>query len=135
MIAALALTMLVSGLLGWWNGVQNDWQYGNPRIERITAVVGHGDSTAHPSLFFGINANNRVQVIECPASDCSKAKSYIAPVIVTHAMALYPVTITFADVNGDGLPDMLVHIDQQTCIFINDHGAFRPVTENDHVNL
>lgn len=126
---------LLTWLIGWWGGVQNDWQYGRPRVERQTIVVGHADSAAHPTLFFAINDNGHAQVIECPGGDCSHAKVYIPPILVTGDQGMTPVTLSFKDVNGDGRSDLLIHVGEQTSVYLNDQGSFRPVTEKDHVTL
>jgi hypothetical protein len=139
-LGVLILVMLVGWtlltvLISWWGGVQDDWHYGRPRVERVTAVVGHGDSSAHPSLFFAINDGGQAQVIECPAGDCSHAKVYVPPLLIAGDQGLTPVTLTFKDVNGDGLPDLLIHVGEQTSVYLNDHGAFRPPTDKDHLHL
>lgn len=53
-------------------------------------------------------------------------KVYLGPVLIGDGQDFTPVTLTFEDVNGDGKPDMLVHIGDQTIVFLNDGGAFRP---------
>jgi hypothetical protein len=46
-----------------------------------------------------------------------------------------PVTGEVRDVNGDGKPDLIVHIQDQTLVFINDGTEFRPLQPGDHVHL
>jgi hypothetical protein len=46
-----------------------------------------------------------------------------------------PVTLTFADVNGDSKPDMLIHFDGQQVAYLNDNGTFRPAKPGEAINV
>jgi hypothetical protein len=126
MLAMLALWAGGNMLLGWWQATQDDWHYGRPRTFQVDAVVGHNDSVANPSHFIAINLNRHVEVIECPGGDCSHAVIYVGPILFGDGEDMTPVTLTFQDVNGDGKPDMVIHILDQRVVFINDNGKFRP---------
>src|SRR5437867_1978361 len=80
---------------------EDDWHFGRPRTSQTDQKVGHGDSTI-PSHFFALNLNHRAQIIECPASDCTKAIIYLGAQIIGDGQDLAVVTLTFKDVNGDG---------------------------------
>lgn len=116
------------GALGsWWKTTQDDWHYGRPRTFQIDAVVGHkNDSAANPSHFLALNLNRRIEIIELPAGDPSKARIYSGPTMFGQEQHLVPVTLSFRDVNGDGRPDMLVWVAGSHFVFINGNGAFRP---------
>lgn len=135
MLAMLALWALGSMLLHWWSVTQDDWRYGRPRTYQTDAVVGHSDSSTNPSHFIAINLNRHVVIIELPGGDPSKAKIYTGPTLLGDGQDLTPVTLSFKDVNGDGLPDMLIHVQDQTIVMINDHEQFRPVRPGEHVAL
>src|SRR5947209_13579986 len=126
--------IVVTLLLTWWNVTQDDLHYGRPRTFQVDQKVGHGDSTI-PSHFIAMNLDQRVQVIECPASDCTKAIVYLGAQIIGDGSDLAVVTLTFKDVNGDDKPDMLVHVSDQTYVFLNDHGRFRPARADEHLSL
>jgi len=126
MLAMLALWVGGSMLLTWWQVTQDDWHYGRPRTFQTDAVVGHNDSAASPSHFIAINLNRHVEVIECPGGDCSHAVIYLGPILFGDGEDGTPVTLTFQDVNGDGKPDMVIHIQDQRIVFINENGKFRP---------
>ncbi len=126
MLAMLALWIVGSMLLTWWQVTQDDWHYGRPRTFQTDAVVGHSDSAASPSHFIAINLNRHVEVIECPGGDCSHAVIYLGPILFGDGEDGTPVTLTFQDVNGDGKPDMVIHIQDQRMVFINENGKFRP---------
>jgi len=64
-------------------------------------------------------------VIEIPDGDPSKSKIYIGPQLFGDNADLTPVTLSFKDVNGDGKPDMLMHVQDQTIIFLNDGTQFK----------
>ena len=135
MIAMLTLWVLGSMLVNWWTVTQDDWHYGRPRTYQIDAVVGHNDSATNPSHFIALNLNRHAVIIELPGGDTSKARIYNGPPLLGNGQELAPVTLSFKDVNGDGLPDMLVHVQDQTFVLINDHGQFRPVRLGEHVVL
>jgi hypothetical protein len=109
----------------WWANQQNTWSYGYPRTYQTDAVVGHNDSAANPSHFIALNLNGKVEVIEFPGGDGTHAKIYIGPTIFSDNAGFVPVTVTFSDVNGDGKPDMEIHIQDQTIIFLNDGTQFK----------
>ena len=105
---------------------QDDWHYGRPRTFQIDAVVGHNDSPSHPSHFIAMNLNRRVLIIELPGGDSSKAKIFNGPVLIGPGQDLAPVTLTFQDVNGDGLVDMIVNVQDAHFVYINAKGTFLP---------
>lgn len=122
-----------SALANWWQVTQDDWHYGRPRTFQIDAVVGHNDSVTNPSHFIAINLNRRVEVIEFPGGDSSKAKIYLGPILTGDGQDLAPVTLSFKDVNGDGKPDMIVIVQNSRFIYINENGAFRPARPNENI--
>jgi hypothetical protein len=140
MLAMLALWLIGSSVLAWGNQRLNDIRYGNPRTYQTDAVVGHGDSAAHPSHFIAVNLNRQAIVIEFKGGDPAKSVSYVAPVYIAgDGGNLAPVTVEFKDVNGDSKPDMVIHIhlpsQDQLSVFINDGNGFRPANANDKINL
>src|SRR5713226_2828752 len=110
MLAMLALWIVGSMLLTWWQVTQDDWHYGRPRTFQTDSVVGHSDSVAHPSHFLVLNLSRQIEVIEFPGGDASKGKIYIGPTLIGAGEDLAVVTLTFKDVNGDGIPDMILNV-------------------------
>ena len=135
MLAMLALWTLGSVGVQWWNMTQDDWHYGRPRVYQTDAVVGHNDSPANPSHFIALNLNRHIIIIELQGADPSKAKIYTGPILLGDGQDLTSITLSFKDVNGDGLPDMLVHVQDQTFVMINDHGQFRPARQGERLIL
>jgi hypothetical protein len=107
--------LLVLGWIGlnavtsWYQGVQNDWTYGQQRHFEINAVVGHNDSQTNPSHFTAENNNGQIIVIELPGGNVAKAKIYQIETVPGN-VGNPPVKLSFQDMNADGKPDMLVQI-------------------------
>jgi hypothetical protein len=135
-ICVLVLGYFALTLLGhWWQVYQDDQHYGRPRTFQIDAAVGHNhDSTSMPSHFIALNLHRHILVTELPAGDAGHAKAYVGPVLLGDGQDLAVVTLSFADVNGDGKPDMLVHVDQTQIVFLNDGTGFRPQRPLDQIS-
>jgi hypothetical protein len=109
------LTLLVLGWIGlntftaWYQGVQNDWTYGQQRHFEINAIVGHADSQTNPSHFTAENNNGQIIVIELPGGNVAKAQIYQIETVPGNT-GNPPVKLSFQDMNADGKPDMLVQI-------------------------
>ncbi len=101
MIAMFALLLVLSLAVSWWNTLMDDLHYGRPRTFQVDAVVGHGDSAATPSHFIALNYNGRVEVVEFPAGDASKARIFIGPQLYGAGSELVPVTLSFVDVSDN----------------------------------
>ncbi len=108
-----ALSMLGT----WWQIHTDDVTYGTPRTFQIDAVVGHNnDSPTSPTHFIAENLHEKIIVVEIPAGDISKSRSF-AITTLTQGSELTPVTIELRDVNADGKPDLLVHIGDPGNVF------------------
>lgn len=126
----LAMFIMIAGWIGltvlanWWQITQDDWHYGRPRTFQIDSVVGHHDSLASPSHFIATNLKGKITVIEIPGGDTSHSVIYVGPTLLGQGQDLTPVTVSFSDVNGDGKPDMILHILSQDIIYLNDGTKF-----------
>ena len=135
MLCMLGLFMGFKTFTSWWQVHQDDATYGRPRTFQMDAIVGHQDGAGHPSHFIFMNLNSHVIIVEFPGGDATHAVVYTGPTLFGDGNDLVPVTSEFKDVNGDRRPDMLVHIQDQTLVFINDGTKFRPLQPGEHVNL
>ena len=135
MIAMALLVVSFSAIGSWWQVHQDDVTYGRPRTFQVDAVVGHNDSASNPSHFTFINLNRHVVIIEFPGGDTAHARIYNGPTLFGDGQDLTPITAEFRDVNGDGRPDMIVHIQDQRLVYINDGTQFRPLKPGEQVNL
>ncbi len=125
MLVMIAGWILFSSASTWWTNQQNTWAYGLPRTYQTDQVVGHADSVAHPSHFIALNLNGHIDVIELPGGDATHARIYTGPELFGVDAMLTPVTFSFKDVNGDGKPDLLLHVQDQTIVFLNDGNQFK----------
>ena len=131
MIAMLVLWTLLTLAVTWWNTTWDDIHYGRPRTFQIDAIVGHNDSSSNPSHFIAMNLNGRLEVIEFPGGDASKARIYRGPQLYGNGDNLIPVTLSFVDVNGNHRPDMILHFQDTRLVYINENGGFRPATPDE----
>jgi hypothetical protein len=126
MLLMLALWVLGSYVLSWWQNHQLDSIYGMPRTYQTDQVVGHDDSEQHPTHFIAIHLNSRIIIIEMPGGDSTHARIYSGPTLFSDNGGSIPVTLEFRDVNGDGKVDMIVHIGDQSIVYLNDGTQFKP---------
>ena len=131
MIFMLVLWTLLTLAASWWNTTWDDIHYGRPRTFQMDAVVGHNDSASNPSHFIALNLNGRIEVIEFPGGDASKARIYIGPQLYGSGQELIPVTLSFVDVNGNHHPDMIIRFQDTNIVYVNDQGGFRPANSNE----
>lgn len=124
-ICAIGVLIVGSHVVAWWNDHQLDSTYGMPRTYQVDAVVGHGDSAAHPTHFIFLNLHGHVEIIEIPP-DASRARIYSGPTLFSDNADQTPVTAEFEDVNSDGKIDMIVHIGGQRIVYLNDGTEFKP---------
>lgn len=125
MLSMIAFYLLWTWGSNWWTNHQLDNTYGFPRTYQVDEVVGHSDSTDHPSHFLFLNLNGHVLIIELPGGDASHTKIYSGPQIFADNPSSVPVTGEFKDL-GNGKIDMIVHIGEQRIIYINDGTQFKP---------
>ncbi len=135
MSVAIILVVSLSVVGSWWRVYQDDLHYGRPRTFQFDAVVGHGDSSSNPTHFILINLNRHVEIFELPGGDGAHARVYMGPTLFGDGQDLTPIIGEVRDVNGDGKPDLIIHIQDQTIVYINDGSAFRPAQPGDHVRL
>lgn len=135
MLTALTAATLIFGPGGkWWTDWRNYTDYGNPRTFQTDAIVGQEDGPGHESHFLALNLHGQIVVIEFPGGDPSKGRDFLITTLYGPDAAGVPVTLTFADMNGDGKPDMLIHFEGQQVVYLNDHGTFRPARPGEVTN-
>jgi hypothetical protein len=122
----VVLFMSLSALGSWWYTYQNDIHYGRPRTSQLDAVVGHGDSPTHKTHFIFINLNRHVEIIEIPGGDATRTRIFLGPVLFGDGQDLTPVTGEIRDLNGNGKPDLILHIQNEQIVFLNNGTTFIP---------
>ena len=125
-VLTIVLFMSLSVLGSWWHTYQDDLHYGRPRTFQLDAVVGHGDSAINKTHFIFLNLNRHVEIIEIPGGDATHMRVFMGPVLFGDGQDLTPVTGEIRDVNGDGKPDLIVHILNEQIVFLNDGTTFHP---------
>jgi hypothetical protein len=124
MVTAVLVVFLGQLVIGWMGTTWNDLHYGYPRTSQVDAVVGQGDSAAHPSHFIALNLHGQIEIIELPAGDASHAKIYLGPHLYGPDADLMPVTLQFVDSRHTRQPDMVVLFQDQQVVFRNAQGSF-----------
>lgn len=119
LIVAILGWVVLTSVAAWVTNMENHWHYGYPRTAQYDVVVGHNDSSAHPSHFIALNYNGQVEVIEFPGGDVSHARLYTGFDVLGQDASLSPVTLSFQDVNGDGKLDMIVTVENSHLVFLN----------------
>ena len=114
MLAMLLLWTGLQALGAWWSVHQDDVTYGRPRTAQYDVVVGHNDSPSHPTHVITMNLDGTIVIIELPGGDTSKARIYQGPHLFGPGAALFPVTLSFPDPQGQGQPNMEVHVQGQS---------------------
>lgn len=135
MLLTIGLVVCFNAFGSWWQLHQEDATYGMPRTSQKDAIVGHQDGPGKPSHFIFMNMQSHIVAIEFPGGDPSHAIIYTGPTLFGSGGDLIPVTGEFRDVNGDGRLDMLLHVQDQTIVFLNDGTKFRTLQPGEHVNL
>ncbi|MGH2507178.1 MAG: hypothetical protein ACRDHZ_07175 [Ktedonobacteraceae bacterium] len=132
MLAMLVLWLLLNVGLNWWNDAMDTMHYGYPRTYQIDVQVGHNDSANNPSHFLATNIHGHIEIIEFPGGDGTHARIYLGPQLFGPDADKAPVTLQFADINGDHKPDMFVFFQASWIVLINDQGSFRAPTPQEH---
>ncbi len=108
MLFCLGIWMGISFVvLPWWHGLQIQWHYGDNRVSVFGADVGHGGV----SRFIAFEDGSEIVIVE------AVSKKYTVYTIPVNATAGQLVSLSVSDVNNDGKPDLIVHVDGQEGAF------------------
>ncbi|HET8629054.1 MAG TPA: VCBS repeat-containing protein [Thermomicrobiales bacterium] len=140
MVAAIGvLTLLlylgITSLIGWTRVRLDDMHYGRPRTYQLDAFVGHNEANGTPTHFVALNLNRRVTIMEFPGGDVTKPQVIVGPYLFGRDEDLTVVKLSVEDVNGDGKPDLIAQVRDERLVYINDNGAFRPITSDELARL
>ena len=139
LMIAIACYLLLYGLWTGGRGLYNDWAYGSTtRTSHLEAVVGDHDSVKSPTHFVAMNLHGMIDVIEFPGGDVTHAKVFPGPRLLWTNADKAVVTLETKDVNNDGKPDIVIHVQgdtdllfrQTTANFVlhNNGSGFAPMT-------
>ena len=111
MMITIVCYLLLYGALTTGRGLYNDWAYGaTTRTSHLEAMVGDHDSVTSPTHFVAMNLHGNIDVIELPGGDITHAKVFPGPHLLWSDADKAVVTLEVKDVNGDGKPDIIVHV-------------------------
>jgi hypothetical protein len=134
-VMIVALYAIVAAAVQWTQVKLDDLQYGRPRTMQLDAYVGHNEAGGVPSHFVAMNLNRRVTIIEMPGGDSAKINTILGPYLFGQGEDLTPVTMSSADLNGDGLADISVNVKNEQLLYLNDGAAFHLATTDERLAI
>jgi len=117
---------LLSWVANWWQGVQDNMKYGNPRTFQADQYVGLGDSHDHPDHFIAINLHGVIEVVQINPQDHTKDAVYVLTNVGNESI---PASLSFRDTSGNGKTDIVVTIGDSnpyTIVMLNNGKTFQP---------
>jgi hypothetical protein len=135
LVAAVAIYLLVSMMLGKVQIVIDDLRYGRPRTTQIDAFVGHSETSGHPTHLIAMNLNRQATIIELPGGDAASARTIAGPYLFGANEDLTPLRLSVRDMDGDGQPDLLLDVRSEQVVYLNKDGAFRLPTPAEQAAL
>ena len=135
LLAAIAIYIILSLLVGKVHVLLDDLRYGRPRTMHVEAFVGHDEAAGHPSHLMAMNLDRQVVVVELPGGDPAKTRTIAGPYLFGAGEDLTPVLLTLQDVDGDGHPDLLLDVRNEQVVYLNRDGAFRLPTLEEQAQL
>jgi hypothetical protein len=127
-LALLALYALLSSFVGAGRNIFDDWRYGYPRTDHLSAFVGHEENDGSPTHLFAYNIDRRVLIIEIPGGDPSKVRALEGPYLFGAGEDKTPVLMSLEDVNNDTHKDLVVRIKDEKMIYLNQAGQFQLIS-------
>jgi hypothetical protein len=128
LLAAVAIYLLVSLLLGKAQVFIDDFRYGRPRTTQLEAFVGHNEANGQPTHLLALNLNRQAVIIE-------QARTITGPYMFGADADLTPLTLSLRDMNGDGHVDLLLNIRNEQVVYVNTNGTFRLPTPAEQAAL
>ena len=134
-LAAVAIYILVSIVLGKAQIMIDDFRYGRPRTTQLDAFVGHAETNGQPTHLMAINLNRQATIIELPGGDASKARTITGPYLFGANEDLTPLQLHTSDLDGDGQLDLLLDVRNEQIAYLNKEGVFRLPTPEEQAAL
>lgn len=112
----VALSVLITWLtivVPWWQGVNDQWNYGNARITQMDANVGHSGNCHFIAEFY----KGAIVVIEIPFSNPAATHTYTIPGVTTDGST--PVIQLSTERNlQSGRLDLVVRVDKTNYVTV-----------------
>ena len=134
-LAAVAIYVLISFMLGKAQIVIDDFRYGRPRTTQLDAFVGHEEANGQPTHLLAINLNRQATIIELPGGDATKARTITGPYLFGAEEDLTPLRLSVRDMDADGQVDLLLDVRNEQVVYLNKEGVFRLPTPAEQATL
>ncbi|MFN8566245.1 MAG: hypothetical protein U0Z44_01725 [Kouleothrix sp.] len=135
LLAAVALYVLVSLLVGRAAILFDDLRYGRPRTMQIDGFVGHNEANGQPTHLIAVNLNRQALLIELPGGDPARARTITGPYLFGADADLTTLTLDLRDMDNDGHVDLLLNVRNEQIVYLNKDGAFRMPTAAEQAQL
>lgn len=135
LLAAVAIYVLVSMLLGKAQVVADDLRYGRPRTTQADAFVGHEENSGQPTHLMAVNLNRQAMIIELPGGNPAKARTISGPYLFGANEDLTPLGLELRDIDDDGHVDLLLNVRDEQVVYLNKDGTFRLPTPAEQAAL
>src|SRR6266567_6687634 len=125
----VGMLIVLAGIAFWQmvvapfiQGLEDQWHYGDARVAVLYANVGHQGS----STFMAFDDNGQVMVVEIPESARVPPHIYHLASVLGDGREHKIITLRIADANGDGKPDLIVHVEgmQPDIVLFNNGTSF-----------
>ncbi|HWQ13783.1 MAG TPA: hypothetical protein VNL77_13365 [Roseiflexaceae bacterium] len=125
-VALVVMTALVLARRGegWTRAALDSLRYGSPRTAHVSAFFGREPDPRTPTHVTVINLNRQILVVEIPGGDAAAARMIVGPYLFGPSGDTLPVTPSAYDIDGDGLLDLLLHVDREIVVYLNRGGGF-----------
>jgi hypothetical protein len=134
-LAAIAIYIVVSIMLGKAQIVIDDFRYGRPRTTQLDAFVGHEETSGQPTHLLAINLSRQATIIELPGGDATKARTITGPYLFGANEDLTPLRLGVRDIDSDGLLDLILDVRNEQVVYLNKDGVFRLPTPEEQATL
>ncbi|WP_129670724.1 hypothetical protein [Candidatus Chloroploca sp. Khr17] len=134
-LVLLASYVLLSSIVSRVRIAIDDVQYGRPRTYHLTAHVGRPEETGAPTHLIALNLDRQVMIIEIPGGDVNQVRTMPGPYLFGAGEDLTPVTMRLADINGDGVNDLIVRIKNEEMVYVNREQSFTLLTAEERQHL
>lgn len=125
-MAATFIVFVIGNMaVNWFQSEITAWQYGNPPTYQCDVNVGHGGI----SHFIVENLGGHIVIIEVLTDHLDKTKIYVGPVLLGKGATTDVATLRFEDLDHNGLPYMLLTVENSLYLYSNDGTLFHPVIQ------
>ncbi|HNP70032.1 MAG TPA: hypothetical protein PLO33_01030 [Kouleothrix sp.] len=135
LLAAVAIYVLVSLLLGKAQVLIDDVRYGRPRTVQLDAFVGHDEASGQPTHLIAVNLNRQAMIIELPGGNPANARTISGPYLFGADEDLTPLALELRDMDNDGNVDLLLDVRNEQVVYLNKDGVFRLPTAAEQARL